>query len=191
MHLALGVAFPVPVADVLQMGKHAVDTVGTMDGFARSLATVCTLFHCIDTIDTLGLLLLISGFRVHLCLRHRRRQNAHIERFNRTFREDVLDAYLFRSLEEVRHTVETWIEECNAVRPHEALQGFAPYQFAAQYAGALLLPRGTRKGRLTEAGQNAQEALCRGADHQQAEGSASAVEAGQSRRLGVAGLECQ
>jgi putative transposase len=61
-------------------------------------------------------------------------QNAYIERFNRTFREDVLDAYLFSSLEEVRQIVESWIEEYNAVRPHEALQGFSPYQFAALQA---------------------------------------------------------
>jgi putative transposase len=58
-------------------------------------------------------------------------QNAYVERFNRTFREDVLDAYLFSSLEEVRRIVESWIEEYNGVRPHEALQGFTPYQFAA------------------------------------------------------------
>lgn len=61
-------------------------------------------------------------------------QNAYIERFNRTFREDVLDAYLFNSLEEVRQIVETWIEEYNAIRPHEALQGLSPYQFAALHA---------------------------------------------------------
>jgi putative transposase len=61
-------------------------------------------------------------------------QNAYIERFNRTFREDVLDAYLFSSLEEVRLIVEPWIEEYNAIRPHEALQGLSPHQFAAQIA---------------------------------------------------------
>jgi len=61
-------------------------------------------------------------------------QNVYIERFNRTFREDVLDAYLFRSLEEVRGIVEPWIEEYNAIRPHEALRGLSPYQFAAQDA---------------------------------------------------------
>jgi len=61
-------------------------------------------------------------------------QNAYIERFNRTFREDVLDAYLFSSLEEVRQIVEPWIKNYNAIRPHEALQGLSPYQFAAQNA---------------------------------------------------------
>lgn len=61
-------------------------------------------------------------------------QNAYIERFNRTFREEVLDAYLFSSLEQVRQIVEAWIEEYNLIRPHEALQGLSPYQFAAQKA---------------------------------------------------------
>jgi putative transposase len=61
-------------------------------------------------------------------------QNAYIERFNRTFREDVLDAYLFSSLEEVRQIVEPWIENYNAIRPHEALEGLSPYQFVNQYA---------------------------------------------------------
>jgi putative transposase len=61
-------------------------------------------------------------------------QNAYIERFNRTFREDVLDAYLFSSLEEVRQIVEPWIEDYNAIRPHAALRGLSPHQFVLQHA---------------------------------------------------------
>jgi len=61
-------------------------------------------------------------------------QNAYIERFNRTFREDVLDAYLFTSVQEVRDITEEWVEEYNAICPHDALQGLFPYQYAVQYA---------------------------------------------------------
>jgi putative transposase len=61
-------------------------------------------------------------------------QNAYIERFNHTFREDVLDAYLFSSLSEIREIAELWLEEYIAVRPHEALQGLLPYQYAAEHA---------------------------------------------------------
>jgi putative transposase len=58
-------------------------------------------------------------------------QNAYIERFNRTFREDILDAHVFQTLKEVRELVEPWIEEYNSIRPHDSLQGLSPYQFAA------------------------------------------------------------
>jgi putative transposase len=61
-------------------------------------------------------------------------QNAYIERFNRTFREDVLDAYLFDNLNEVRTITEHWLEEYNTICPHEALQGLPPRQFAIQNA---------------------------------------------------------
>jgi len=61
-------------------------------------------------------------------------QNAYIERFNRTYREDVLDAYLFDDLEEVRHITERWLEDYNTIRPHQALQGLPPRQFALQHA---------------------------------------------------------
>ncbi len=57
-------------------------------------------------------------------------QNAYIERFNRTYREDVLDMFIFSNLAEVRKITEQWLEEYNAVRPHDSLNGLPPYQYA-------------------------------------------------------------
>lgn len=58
-------------------------------------------------------------------------QNAFIERFNRTYREEVLDAYLFYSVLEAQQITEEWLEEYNAIRPHAALGNLPPYQYAA------------------------------------------------------------
>jgi putative transposase len=58
-------------------------------------------------------------------------QNAYIKCFNRTFREVILDAHIFQILGDVRELVESWIEDYNTIRPHGALQGVSPYQFAA------------------------------------------------------------
>jgi putative transposase len=56
-------------------------------------------------------------------------QNGYIERFNRLYREAVLDAYLFFELEEVRILTEQWIEEYNERRPHESLNNFTPTEY--------------------------------------------------------------
>jgi transposase InsO family protein len=46
-------------------------------------------------------------------------QNAYIERFNRTFREEVLDPYLFQRLDDVREAAHGWMIEYNEERPHD------------------------------------------------------------------------
>lgn len=53
-------------------------------------------------------------------------QNAFIERFNRTFREDILDAHLFTDLRQVRELVKEWLPVYNHHRPHAALGGKTP-----------------------------------------------------------------
>ncbi len=56
-------------------------------------------------------------------------QNAYVERFNRTYREDVLDAYLFSSLREVNDISEKWKDDYNQNHPHSSLGGKSPNKF--------------------------------------------------------------
>jgi putative transposase len=58
-------------------------------------------------------------------------QNAYIERYNRTFREEVLDAYLFDDLEQVREISTDWLRIYNEERPHDALGSMPPARFRA------------------------------------------------------------
>jgi len=56
-------------------------------------------------------------------------QNAYIERFNRSFRHEVLDANLFRTLGEVREIASAWQISYNEERPHAALGNVLPAEF--------------------------------------------------------------
>jgi putative transposase len=62
-------------------------------------------------------------------------QNAYIERLNRQFREDVLDAYLFENLEQVAILAEDWRRDYNQHHPHKSLGGKSPRQVLAELAG--------------------------------------------------------
>ncbi|SFD43147.1 putative transposase [Spirosoma endophyticum] len=56
-------------------------------------------------------------------------QNAYIERFNGTFRREVLNANMFRSLAHVRRTVDEWLVEYNTERPHQSLKFMTPVEY--------------------------------------------------------------
>lgn len=58
-------------------------------------------------------------------------QNAIIERFNKTYREDILDSYKFFSLDHIRELTCDWIHNYNDDRPHEALNYKTPNEYAA------------------------------------------------------------
>jgi putative transposase len=54
------------------------------------------------------------------------KENGLLERFNRTYREDVLDADLFETLHQVRAEANRWKWEYNNERPHESLGNLTP-----------------------------------------------------------------
>ena len=53
-------------------------------------------------------------------------QNSYVERFNRTYRDEVLNRYLFKNLSEVREITDRWITEYNEERPHDSLNDMTP-----------------------------------------------------------------
>ena len=58
-------------------------------------------------------------------------QNAIVERFNRTYREDILDANVFYSIDHAQEITDRWIYEYNHERPHQSLNYQTPASYAA------------------------------------------------------------
>jgi putative transposase len=77
-----------------------------------------------------------NGVRLHYIQPGKPNQNAHIERFNRTFRHEVLDAYVFESLRQVREITRNWIREYNEERPHDSLGKIPPAMFRRRVENA-------------------------------------------------------
>jgi len=53
-------------------------------------------------------------------------QNAYIERNNGSLRRELLDAYMFKSLKEVRIMTREWQDDYNNERPHRSLKNLPP-----------------------------------------------------------------
>lgn len=52
-------------------------------------------------------------------------KNAFVERFNRTYRTEIL----FRTLDEAREITERWLMEYNSERSHESLNNLTPEEY--------------------------------------------------------------
>lgn len=82
-------------------------------------------------------------------------QNGYVERLNRTYREDILDAYLFNNLTEVRKLSDKWVKDYNMSHPHSALKGYSPigYRHAVE-SGKLPVRKSTAEFTTFNSGSN-------------------------------------
>lgn len=60
-------------------------------------------------------------------------QNAYIERKNGSIRRELLNAYIFTSLNEIRIMAEEWRTDYNTERPHKALKYLSPVNYRKQW----------------------------------------------------------
>jgi len=58
-------------------------------------------------------------------------QNGYIERLNGSLRRELLNAYVFRTIGEVRAQVSEWMEDYDFHRPHDALNNKTPKEMCA------------------------------------------------------------
>ncbi len=65
-------------------------------------------------------------------------KGGNFECFNSTYRDKVLDAYLFYSLDEARRITSDWLKEYNSIRPHASLVNKTPYEYSSNLESVYL-----------------------------------------------------
>jgi putative transposase len=70
------------------------------------------------------------GVRLHFIDPGKPSQNAYAESFNGRLRDECLNEQWFSRLSEARQVIESWRQEYNTFRPHSALKGLTPVEFA-------------------------------------------------------------
>lgn len=74
----------------------------------------------------------LKQIRIHYIQPGKPMQNGFIERFNRFFREDILDAYWFEDYKHFQILAEKWRQDYNHNHPHSSLNGRAPCQYKSR-----------------------------------------------------------
>lgn len=79
--------------------------------------------------------------RLHYIAPGKPTQNAYVESFNGTFRDECLNENTFDSLGEAREEIERWRNDYNSTRPHRGLGQQTPEGFAQSLQKHPILPR--------------------------------------------------
>ena len=60
------------------------------------------------------------------------KQNPFVDRFNRSFRDEVLDANLFNNISQAQEAADAWVADYNEFRPHDSLGDMTPMEFRSR-----------------------------------------------------------
>lgn len=120
--LCIEVGLSIPSARLIRALNRLIDWYGAPDSIRMDNGPEMTSHDFIDWAAA-------KGIQLNHIEPGEPNQNAYIERFNRTYRHEVLDAYVFKSIEQVEHITEDWLRIYNEQRPHDALGGLPPKQF--------------------------------------------------------------
>lgn len=127
--LAIEVAISIPSARVIRVLEELIEVHGAPGAFrldnGPELTSEAFLAWCAG-----------RGIEVRHIQPGKPDQNAFIERFNRSYREGVLDAYVFATIAEVQAVTAEWIEDYNNERPHDSLGGLPPLTFMPRHQPA-------------------------------------------------------
>ena len=77
-----------------------------------------------------------NGVRIDFSRPGKPTDNAYVESFYGTFRQECLNAHWFMTLSEAKEIIEAWRGEYNESRPHRALGEQTPNEFASQVAAS-------------------------------------------------------
>jgi putative transposase len=80
-----------------------------------------------------------NGVRIDFSRPGKQTDNAFVESFNETFRDECLNVHWFETLAEAKQLIEAWRQEYNGSRPHRALEDLTPSEFSSQYAASRVL----------------------------------------------------
>ncbi len=133
------------------IGKHltGADVVSSLERVRLKRGTPQRLF-CDNGSEFTSQLLDLWAYSHGVCIEFSRpgkpTDNAFVESFNGTMRDECLNAHWFRTLDEARAQIEEWRIEYNESRPHRALNEIPPAEFARRYGHLAEQQRQTRAG---------------------------------------------
>ena len=116
------------------------DVVNVLDKISRARGNPKRI-HCDNGPEFTGCVTDLWAYKSKVTLAYSRpgkpTDNAFIESFNGSLRDECLNTHWFESLEDAKVKLEAWKDDYNACRPHRALDNRSPLEFVAELKNKL------------------------------------------------------